>query len=675
VPSRISLVLKAAWQLGIPSLVSYARYQVGLRSGFYRWVTSNPPQVPAGAFQPVLELPSRQALAAAVGEQTGFLLKQAAEIVQGKVRLFGSEPVSLQLAPVGKLAHWTAYEQGGYSDDVIDVKFLWEPARFGWVFTLGRAYHLTGDESYPETFWKYVDNFFEANPPYQGPNWCSGQEAALRLISFVFALQVFATSSQTTIERMDRLTQAIATHAARIPPTLVYARAQNNNHLLTEAAGLYTAGLALPRHPSSQRWQRSGWRIFNQAVQSQIASDGNYVQHSSNYHRLLLQIALWVSSLSVMNQSPSALPLKSRQRLAAATRWLIKLLDPFSGCVPNLGPNDGAYILPLSICPFGDYRPVLQAAASAYLGETPYPGGPWDEMRLWLRDAAVKQEEPKPTEDISGSPHVLQNPTQDSWAYLRATRFHTRPGHADQLHLDLWWRGLNLALDPGTYLYNAPPPWDNSLACSEVHNTISLDDKDQMMRAGRFLWLDWAQAVVVSCQTAGESELVSITAQHNGYVRLGAVHKRRVETRPDGWWINDELLPSRSRPMGSSAVRARLHWLLPDWQWEVIDDDGKDDQPGKCCLRIKSPYGWVSLQIQATAGSLSQDHDRSLQIQIIRAGQLVYGRGQVSPTWGWSSPTYNLKVPALSVAVYQAGQLPLSFSSRWVFSLNQPDPI
>jgi hypothetical protein len=673
VSSRIFLILKAAWQLGVPSLVSYARYQIGLRSGFYRWVTSNPPQVPAGAFQPILELPSRQALAAALGEQTSYLLDQAEEIVQGRVRLFGTEPVSLQLAPPGKLAHWTAYEQGRYSEGVIDVKFLWEPARFGWVFILGRAYHLTQDESYPQAFWKQVEYFLDANPPYLGPNWCSGQEVALRLISFVFALQVFATSSQTTIERMDRLTQAIATHAARIPPTLVYARAQNNNHLLTEAAGLYTAGLALPKHPSSHYWQQSSWRIFNQALQRQIASDGTYVQHSTNYHRLVLQIALWVSSLSASNHSPSALPLNSRQRLAAATRWLMTLLDPMSGCVPNLGPNDGAYILPLSSRPFEDYRPVLQAAAAAYLGETPCPSGPWDEMRLWLRDAGTTNEnvfhlkEPRPIEAASGGPHVLRNPTLDSWAYIRATRFHTRPGHADQLHLDLWWRGLNVALDPGTYLYNTPPPWDNSLARTDVHNTISLNEDDQMRRAGRFLWLDWAQAEVVSYQTAEEGDFVNITAQHNGYLRQGAFHKRRVETRPDGWWVNDELLPCGSRLKERQEVRARLHWLLPDWPWEVIDNEGQDDKPRNFCLRVKSPHGWVSLQIQMTAGRPSQDHDRSLQIQIVRAGQLVYGRGQVSSTWGWTSPTYSLKLPALSFAIYHSGQLPLSFSSRWVF--------
>jgi hypothetical protein len=53
---------------------------------------------------------------------------------------------------------------------------------------------------------------------------------------------------------------------------------------------------------------------------------------------------------------------------------------------------------------------------------------------------------------------------------------------------------------PGTFRYTAPAPWDNSLARTLVHNTIELNHQDQMKRAGRFLWLDWAQAEDVEYQ-------------------------------------------------------------------------------------------------------------------------------------------------------------------------------
>ena len=107
----------------------------------------------------------------------------------------------------------------------------------------------------------------------------------------------FSSSPHTTPERVSLLANIFIDHASRIPPTLSYARAQNNNHLLSEAVGLYTAGCALPYHPEALRWRELGWRWFNQGIQSQFSEDGAYMQHSANYHRLALQLALWMRLL------------------------------------------------------------------------------------------------------------------------------------------------------------------------------------------------------------------------------------------------------------------------------------------------------------------------------------------------------------------------------------------
>jgi hypothetical protein len=172
------------------------------------------------------------------------------EIIAGKARLFGGPPLPLLLEPPGPLAHWTEYElgqaPGGWG--VEDVKLIWEPARFGWVYPLGRAYRLSGDERCPGAFWRFFETFDHANPPNLGPNWTSAQEVALRLLAFTFAAAVFAGSAESTPARLERLAQSAAEHAARIPITLPYARAQHNNPLVSEglpdAAG--RAGGTLP---------------------------------------------------------------------------------------------------------------------------------------------------------------------------------------------------------------------------------------------------------------------------------------------------------------------------------------------------------------------------------------------------------------------------------------------
>jgi hypothetical protein len=269
--------------------------------------------------------------------------------------------------------------------------------------------------------------------------------------------------------------------------------------------------------------------------------NGEYVQHSTNYHRLMLQSALW--ALAVSRQAGDSFPALTRQRLAAA-RWLYAHFDPLSGRAANLGHNDGAYILPLACGGFHDYRPVLQAAALAFLEKPVLPPGAWDELSLWL---GIPLAEQSPTLTRLGG-HTTRLGDCRSWATLRAVQYADRPAHADQLHVDLWWQGHNVALDPGTYRYSAPAPWNNALSSSLVHNTVTIDGHDQMRRAGRFLWIHWAQGQVI------ETGPNQVTAEHNGYAQLGVTHRRslaRLDARR--WRINDA---AASWPRNRCAYRA-----------------------------------------------------------------------------------------------------------------------
>ena len=659
---KISLAFRAFRELGPLKLGLFALYRVGLKSGYFRWKTPRSQPWTADHFTQtsfshhLLDLPDPDTILGVIGPAGLSQLKtEADEIVDGLIRLFGEQPVLLNLTPPGELSHWTETKHQS------DIKFIWEPARFGWAFTLGRAYHLTGDERYPEAFWRYFENFQRANPVNMGPNWESAQEVALRIIAFTFAAQIFSDSVHSTAKHQSQISQAIADHAARIPPTLIYAHAQNNNHLLSEAAGLITATLALPEHPQAKAWSKLGWKWFTRGIQTQIDVDGAYMQQSTNYHRLMLQLALWVSQLQNAACGLQSNTLAKKQinkkvleNLQSATRWLLNLCDPVSGHVPNLGPNDGAYILPLTVLPFGDCRSVLQAMSRAFLGKDVFDPGPWDEMSLWLssssRDSKSSgRRKPLASDSQNSTPNTLSTP--HSWSYMRAAKFHDRPGHADQLHLDLWWRGLNIAQDAGTYLYNADPPWDNALTHTAVHNTVVVNARQQMTPAGRFLYLDWAQAELLSHERAVDSAWERVLASHNGYRKIGVIHQRSVTAyQDDHWMIEDQLRPT-PRASHSNPCSMRLHWLLPDWEFKM--QDGED------CLRIKSPYGWVDLTVKGQPPTVS--------VQLVRAGELLFGTGEISPTRGWVSPTYGVKLPALSFSITAVGELPMILRSEWKF--------
>ena len=633
-PGRMLTVIKALRELGPTQVGLLALYKLGLKTGHYRRIEKIHAQ--PVELKNLFSLPTRDQLLAAHGAQgLSLLQREADEIVRGQYRQFGADPVDINLSPPHPELHWTELETRPHPTD---IKLAWEPARFGWAFTLGRAWLTTGDQRYPAAFWHYFEVFEKANPPYFGENWTSAQEVGLRLMAFVWAGQVFANAEQTTPARLAALAVSIGFHAARIPATLPYARAQNNNHLLTEAAALYTAGLALPEHPDAQKWHKTGARWFKWCLLHQIDSTGEYIQHSVNYHRLMLQTALWVNTLPGKKQA--IFDFRTRENLALAAHWLFCLLDFESGKAPNLGPNDGAYIFPFTSQPFEDYRPVVQTAARAFLGYS-LPPGAWDEMPLWFqvdgKKLKVEAAVPSDLRLFGLYPTTLQADST-SWAYLRTARLRSRPGHADLLNLDLWWRGQNITLDPGTYHYNAPPPWDNPLTSALFHNTVTVDGLDQFTRVSRFLYLDRTDALRVKTSDGG------LSARHYAYARSSVRHTRILTAlNTDHWRVEDELLNLRLKPH-----TFRLHWLLPDWEHEY------EETNENVVLRLKSPRGWITLQIGYQPAAIQP------VISIARAGDL-------DPLRGWFSPTYSVKHPALSLALEVQSTQNVTFVTEFKF--------
>jgi hypothetical protein len=60
-----------------------------------------------------------------------------------------------------------------------------------------------------------------------------------------------------------------------------------------------------------------------------------------------------------------------------------------------------------------------------------------------------------------------------------------------------------------------------------------------------------------------------------------------------------------------------------------------------------------------------------LKLQLVRAGEMLYGEGAVPPIMGWCSPTYTVKVPALSLIATLENRPPLGFITRWQFPVEK----
>lgn len=532
------------------------------------------------------------------------------------------EPFANRAIPSDK--HWSAIGDFDHGD----IKFYWEPSRFGFVYAMVRAYGRTGDNNIPECFWQAVEDWRQHNRPQSGPNWNCGQEAAFRVMAWCFGLFGFINAEATTPERVMQLMQMIAISGERIEANIGYALSQNNNHGISGALGLWTIGTVFPELKKSTSWERKGRDLLERLGRELIYDDGSFTQHSVNYHRVMLHDYLWAIRLADIAGCPFSATLK--KKVFQGVLWLYAMLDERTGRAPNYGHNDGALVLPLNNCGYRDFRPAIQAVHYLMRGERCFPPGPWDEDLLWLfgADALNAPINPPERRDLSaevGGYYTLLSP--QGRLFTRCANFRHRPGQADMLHVDLWWQGLNIALDAGTYSYNAPDPWNNALAGTACHNVVMVDSVDQMDRAGRFMWLPWLCGHKrVERKNPGAS-WGYWEGEHDGYARLSSpvIHRRGLLRLPGEYWLILDRL------CGSAGHRYRLHWLLADFPFRW------DEVLGQMVMETKrGPY---AMQLLASAPP---------SVSIVRAEEHT--------ARGWHSPYYYARHPAVSFAAEIDGE-------------------
>jgi hypothetical protein len=529
-------------------------------------------------------------------------------------------PFTGQVTPTDR--HWSRIDDFGQGD----IKVIWEPNRFGFVYDLVRSYWRTADEQIPDLFWQLIEDWQERNPPQAGANWKCGQEISFRVMAWCFGLFGFLEAATTTPERVARCAHMIAISGKRIEANLSYALSQKNNHSISEGMGLWTIGLLFPEFREARRWRDRGQAVLEDQGRKLIYEDGAFAQHSLNYHRLMLHDYAWSVRLGDLNDQSFSSELK--ERLRRAGHFLFQLQDETSGEVPVYGQNDGALILPLNNCPYHDFRPVISVTQFLTSGTRPYASGIWDEDLLWLfgPDSLGGPAESSTRTDLKaeiGGYYTLRSGS--GFLFTRCATFRHRPGQADMLHADIWWRGQNIAVDAGTYSANAAEPWGEAFGGTECHNTVSVDGLDQMERAGRFLWLPWARGSVKRNVRSQGGKLAYFEGRHDGYERLSApvTHRRAIlQLGNEHWLVVDHL--------ESEAEHAhRLHWLLCDVPNEWDESTGT--------IRLRTMAGEYQVQAKTLTGAASSSLVRAVR----------------DSARGWRARFYGDRESALSLALEQ----------------------
>lgn len=316
-----------------------------------------------------------------------------------------------------------------------------------------------------------------------------------------------------------------------------------------------------------------------------------------------------------------------------------------TGQVPRFGANDSALLFNISECDASDFRPALQSLSLILDDKRLFSTGPWDE-EAFLLTGKDSQNVP----EVSGRNNDSVVPRDDGIAVLRDNdsfaalriqkRFNHRPSHADLLHVDLFWKGINIAIDPGTYSYNAPEPWQMPFARTEFHNTVTVNDSDQMNRFSRFIWTDWAQTFPSPAMDDETSNKNRLVYTHTGYEKYhsGCLHTRGVFSLGENTWLIHDTITAKSKN------KYRLHWLLGDFAYKSIEP--------LCGLDFETPSGVYRVRLLCSCPSFRST--------VVRASE-------ASPR-GWFAPHYSHLEPAISL------DLTVEASSAEFWTLFGPPP-
>ncbi|SFL58628.1 Heparinase II/III N-terminus [Porphyromonadaceae bacterium KH3CP3RA] len=485
------------------------------------------------------------------------LKEKTARILQGEIPFFSSE-----WKKIGEDHDWVTNPDNGYRYDITkhwseipdfskesgDIKYVWEKSRFTHLLTIIRNdYHH--DEDHSGFVFSEIEDWIDANPVNQGPNWRCSQETSLRIFNWCFALHFYKNSSALTEERWNKIQNVMYWSLHHVYHHIDFSRiAVRNNHAITETLFLALSEVLFPYIPETKKWAKDGRKWFEEEIDYQIYNDGTFLQFSMNYHRVVIQLLSLGISVTKINGKPFSDIVY--EKAYKSLNFLYQCLQEENGFLPNYGANDGAWFFPLSDTDYRDFRPQLNTLHTLLTGHPLYEDEHLAQDTRWMGADKVSIHNPYPVlskkygtmEFGAGGYYLIRE--QDSFTFIKCGSYKDRPSHADNLHIDIWYKGENILCDGGSYKYNTDLKTVKYFSGTESHNTVMLDDYDQMLKGPRFIWLNWSQADNVSFIET-ETEFVFVGTVHCfTYLNKKIVHQRKIskiKNRPQ-WIIHDRII-------------------------------------------------------------------------------------------------------------------------------------
>jgi hypothetical protein len=448
--------------------------------------------------------------------------------INGKIFIFSNEylefnnPKKWHYNPIEKIEitnkiHWSKLPDFG---TLGDIKIPWELSRFPHFYSYIKAHKITQDEIYINAFIEDLESWLKENNFPNGINYKCGQEMTFRMFSILISINYFYEYLDNNF--FNKISKYLLISGYRIEENIDYAVVSvRNDHAISESIGLIILGLLFQdKSNDAQRWFRLGKKILLNELDKQVYTDGSYLCHSFNYQREVLDELTFLLLILKNNFYDEK---ELIDKLIDKNKKMVIFLNSFiqnNGWLPNYGSNDGANLFPVSESDYRDYRTSLNFALSICSNKTIFKNN----IEL-LELFSIKLEENKTLKKEikfdNGGYFILKN--ENIFSFLRCHSYQDRPSQNDMLHLDIWYKEKNIFCDAGTYSYNTDKIFQNNFQGVLGHNTIMINNENQMQQVLNFGWSNWTKSKLL------KSSGTFFNGEHYGYAKkYGVTCNRQV---------------------------------------------------------------------------------------------------------------------------------------------------
>lgn len=421
--------------------------------------------------------------------------------------------------------HWSLIPDFGLAGD---IKLGWEISRFHFVFDLIKAHAITNDEKYYKEFIDLFTNWMEHNQPEKGINWKCSQEISIRLLSITYGFRYFSEFYLIENEIIINYYLLMESSLKHVFANKNYAlKSIKNDHAFVEMFALYIFG-GMISSSRYKKYQEIGAKQFEKQIFDQIYDDGGYKQNSFNYHRLILQL-----SAVYLHHNKQSSP-KIGEYINKSIQFLNSAIMNELGNVPNFGPSDSALVFHYSN-DIKNFRKTLNLCNYLVNGKILYNSSSDFEEICWFTSAEKLyiQEANNNISTFKQSGYwYLKN---EKWrVFFRAGKQWHRPFHNDMMHVDVWYKGVNVLCDMGTYSYNFNLNDSDFYNSYMAHNTLDISPTDKFKRTGKFLVTNWKNAEII----LRDDNLICAEQSFDKNTR----HQRKINVELDAVMIEDKVI-------------------------------------------------------------------------------------------------------------------------------------